>query len=79
MKITTRCTNPNYVPKVNIPNQETKSMGIKVSITDMDIFKNAIQTLLELVKDKEISENIRYKYLNKLMEIIDIEDYHIEL
>ena len=53
--------------------------GIKVSITDMEIFKDAIETLIELIKDKRISEDIRYEYLDKLMQLVNINNYHIDL
>lgn len=71
-------TNPNYVPdKVNI--KPKKPMKMQVSITDMDIFKDAINIIIELVKDESIDKDIRMRYFNKLMKVIDIEDYHIEL
>lgn len=70
--------NTTIIEKPNIT-KPNKPMKMQVSITDMDIFKDAIKTLIELVKDERISESIRYEYLDKLMKIIDIENYHIEL
>lgn len=71
-------TNPNYVPdKINI--KSNKPMKMQVSITDMNIFKDTINIIIELAKDESIDKDIRMRYFNKLMKVIDIKDYHIEL
>lgn len=63
-------------PNTTKPN---KPKGIQVSITDMEIFKEAIKIIIELVKDESVDKDIRMRYFDKLAKVIEIEDYHIEL
>ena len=76
MRITRECTSPNYItsrpPKQN-------NAGLKLSVTDMDIFKDAINIIIELVEDESVDKNIRMRYFDKLAKVIAIEDYHIKL
>lgn len=70
----------NYIPDTKPPKQQPKrTMGVEVSIVDMDIFKSAMDILIGLIQDKRVLEDIRYEYLNKVMGVVDVKDYHIEL
>lgn len=53
--------------------------NFKYSFTDFDMYKDAVNIILDIVKDTRIDKEIRFEYFDRLAKSIDIEEYDIEL
>ena len=50
---------------------------LSVDVTKFETFKNAIDLLIEIGTDKNIDVEIRQKYMDKLSDIINLDEYYI--
>lgn len=48
-------------------------------VTNWNMYKDAIDIIISIVKDTRIDKNIRLEYFDRLAESINIEEYDIEL
>jgi len=51
---------------------------MSVDVTKFETFKNAIGLLLEICTDKNIDVEIRQMYMDKVSDIINLDDYYIK-
>ena len=53
------------------------NLNYTISVTDSEIFKSTFDLLIEILKDDNISEDIRNKYKEKLFNTLDDKVYDL--
>jgi len=48
-----------------------KGIEVKVSLKDIDLFKDVVRLLKTLLADERIDKNVRWEYLSGLVEIMN--------
>lgn len=61
---------PNYVPEVEPPKRQPKGLEVKVSVQDLDLFKDIISMLKSILDNTDIDKVIRDYYRDMLENIL---------
>lgn len=49
---------------------------LQYDIKNLDVYKNIVELIFEILTDKTIDKDIRQTYYNKLADIIELDEYY---
>lgn len=59
--------------------RDTTALTVDVSFTDVDVFQDMLNVLIEICEDDRLADSVKEEYKEKLFSLIDEDEYLIEV